>query len=347
MSSKPAARTPPFPPLPRGGRKAGGAAKAKPKPAEPARKPRHRAVTGSLFTRGLSVPTEEAAALLRTLYRIRLCEDRLCKLPAGSPARASARAAPGGEAVAAGACAALRADDHVISADCGCGPHVARGVPVQTLLAGTAPGRTEPGAAAARVEPVMSDSVAVAAGAALVCKLDARQQVVLCFVSAAAADRGAFHEAARLAARWRLPLVFVCENSQPLGRSRDKNVHKGGHISARAGSYGMEGVSCDGGNVLEVRETVAAACEQARNGQGPTLIEAVTHRGPLRGAGAASLPQEEQEQWQRRDPTEQFRLVLAEADAVAPKQADAIEAEVALEVGSQPQPLCRQQNEAV
>jgi hypothetical protein len=255
-------------------------------PGSAARRPRRRAVTGSLFKQALGITKLDGTELLRALYRLR--HGR----------------APGGEAVIAGARAALQRDDRTIGAQIG------------------------PGGAS---EPEVAFGVCVGAG--LACRLEGKQQVVLCCCRAADTASGAFPETLRLAAEWRLPVIFVCENDQPASAAARRSALKPGLVLARAHGYGGETASCDGTNVLEVREAVEAACFAARHGKGPVLIEALTCRGPQAGA---QVPPDELAYWQARDPIAKFRVMVAEADAVSPAQADAIEKDVAAEFSGAP-----------
>ncbi|MCY3020571.1 MAG: thiamine pyrophosphate-dependent enzyme [Planctomycetota bacterium] len=297
---------------------------AKPKAPAPRGKQRARPRTGSLFKQALDISQQEAATLLRTLYRIRRFGEKASAAGSGgegSPPQPGATLVPrapwGHEAVLAGACAALRRDDCVFSASCAQAASLARGGTLEAAFA--AAGQDQPAG-------VVRGDLPMAVGAGLACKCNRKGQVALCFLDAAAASTGTFHEALHLAVLWHVPVVFVCANDLPAARSSAKGAPKPAPLHVRAGGYGLESTSCDGTHVLEVRATVAAACEHARSGKGPVFIAAVTPRGPD-GRGP-----EEAEQWQAKDPLVQFRVVLEEAEAISPAQADAIEEEVAVEV---------------
>ncbi|HEY3324908.1 MAG TPA: thiamine pyrophosphate-dependent enzyme [Planctomycetota bacterium] len=291
-----------------------------------------RPVMPSLFVRALEISNEEAALMLRQMFSIRLLEKKLHDLSGSAkPAQSGRIPLPafysGKEAVAVGACSVLRPDDFISITEGGHAHYLARGLTLKALLA-TAAGRAtgcgsgksdlqrlpfSPPGNLGRGDPPL------ALGAALACKLAARQQVAACFVGDGAASDGAFHETLAAAAAWEVPLIFVCE-SEHSSRTREA-------LHVRAQAYGIEGVSCDGSHVLEVRESVAAACARARDGQGPTLIEAT-----VKPIVVGAEDEDGVDGGKPKEPIELFRIVLAEAEAVSPAAADAMEEEVSGEV---------------
>jgi acetoin:2,6-dichlorophenolindophenol oxidoreductase subunit alpha len=130
----------------------------------------------------------------------------------------------------------------------------------------------------------LGTSIGVATGAALALRMKATDNVVVCTFGDGVANRGDVHESLNLAAQWRLPIVFVCQNngwaiSQPV------SSYLSAPVVARAAGYGIPGVQVDGQDVEQVRGAVASAVVRARNGEGPTLIEAVTMRAAGHWAG--------------------------------------------------------------
>jgi acetoin:2,6-dichlorophenolindophenol oxidoreductase subunit alpha len=130
----------------------------------------------------------------------------------------------------------------------------------------------------------LGTSIGVATGAALALSVKANDDVVVCTFGDGAANRGDVHESLNLAALWRLPIVFVCQNngwaiSQPV------SSYLSAPVVARAVGYGIPGVQVDGQDVEEVRGAVSGAVVRARNREGPTLIEALTRRGAGHWAG--------------------------------------------------------------
>lgn len=195
----------------------------------------------------------------------------------------------GQEAVATGACAALEPGDFVFTTHRGQAPQVARGLDPRRILAelycrrtGYNKGKsyhvTDVSRGVIGMGGIVAAQVPVAAGMALAQKLRGTDRVSLVFFGDGAANEGAVHESANLAAMWTLPLVLLCENngyciSQPVAAAV-----KAASIAARAAGYGLPGAVVDGNDPLAVREAVATAVARARAGGGATFLEARTVR---------------------------------------------------------------------
>ena len=145
----------------------------------------------------------------------------------------------------------------------------------------------------------------MADGAAWSARLRGTEQVAVAFFGDGATNIGAFHEALNLAAVWKLPVLFVCENNRYMEYTPIASVTSVPNPAAdRAAANGMPGVLVDGNDVVAVREAMGAAVDRARRGDGPTVIEALTYRhfGHSRTDPAKYRPAEEVEEWLRRDP---------------------------------------------
>jgi pyruvate dehydrogenase E1 component alpha subunit len=167
----------------------------------------------------------------------------------------------------------------------------------------------------------------IACGLGWAQKLRGDGQVTVCFFGDGATNIGAFHEAVNLAAVWKLPVLFVCENNLYMEYTPIGAVTPVEHPAAdRASAYGLERVVIDGNDVETVRETVAERAERARDGAGPAIVEAITYR--LRGHSladpAAYRPAAEVERWLTREPIARYRRVLEERDTDA-AELDAVE----------------------
>ncbi len=152
----------------------------------------------------------------------------------------------------------------------------------------------------------------------------------MAFFGDGAANEGAFHEALNLAAIWRLPVVFVCENNQYAMSMPVRAAMRVEHISDRAQAYGIPGMTVDGMDVLAVHGAAMAAVGRARAQEGPTLLECVTYRykGHSRSDRQRYRSREEVEAWRRRDPCMRFRQVLIDEGMLTPKASARLEAEV-------------------
>ncbi|MET0522530.1 MAG: thiamine pyrophosphate-dependent dehydrogenase E1 component subunit alpha [Jiangellaceae bacterium] len=226
--------------------------------------------------------------------------------------------AAGQEAVAVGASAALRPDDYVFATYRGHHHAIARGATPEECLAelmskATGVCRAKGGSMhLTKADRGMLGSYAIvgahlpmAVGAAWSARLRGTEQVAVAFFGDGATNIGAFHEALNLAAVWRLPVLFVCENNLYMEYTPIASVTAVPNPAAdRAPAYGLPGQLLDGNDVLVVREAVGAAAARARRGEGPTVIEARTYRhfGHSRTDPAKYRPADEVEDWLRRDP---------------------------------------------
>lgn len=159
---------------------------------------------------------------------------------------------------------------------------------------------------------IVAGGIPIALGVGLSIKMRKTNQVCLVTFGDGASNEGAFHESLNMASIWRLPIVYLCENNQyamSMAISKAINVE---HISQRSAAYGIPGVTVDGNDVLAVYEAVKTAAELARNGQGPSLVEAVTYRwrGHSKSDKQVYRTRDEVKQWQQRDPIPAFASVL-------------------------------------
>jgi acetoin:2,6-dichlorophenolindophenol oxidoreductase subunit alpha len=174
----------------------------------------------------------------------------------------------------------------------------------------------------------------IALGAAWSAMYRGSGQVAVCFFGDGATNIGAFHEALNLAAVWKAPVVFVCENNQYMEYTPIGAVTAVARPAAdRASAYGLEPVQIDGNDPDVVYATAVEALERARRGDGPSLIEALTYRhgGHSRGDPGKYRPDDEVAEWLARDPIPALRSRLA-ADGVDPARLDDIDRVVLAEV---------------
>ncbi|MEN3186393.1 MAG: thiamine pyrophosphate-dependent dehydrogenase E1 component subunit alpha [Atribacterota bacterium] len=233
----------------------------------------------------------------------------------------------GEEAVAVGGCAALRPEDYITSTHRGHGHCIAKGADVKRMMAELMGKKTgyclglggsmhiadvEKGNLGAT--GIVGSAIPIAVGAALGCKLMKTGRVVLCFFGDGAANTGAFHEAVNLAAVLKLPVVFLCENNLYAMSFSTKKAFAIQDIAERAAGYGIPGVTVDGMDVLAVQEVAIQAVERARNGSGPTLVEAKTYRfkGHSKSDKNVYRTKEEIKQWIERCPIKRLENHLKE-----------------------------------
>jgi len=182
---------------------------------------------------------------------------------------------------------------------------------------------------------IVGGGIPIAVGAALAIKKQKRDDVTVCFFGDGATNEGAFHEALNMAAIWKLPVLFVCENNKyGMSVSTERSMAVA-NVADRAKAYGMPGVIVDGNSVADVAEAVMAATERARSGKGPTLIECKTYRtrGHSRSDRNRYRSKEEIDDWKARDPIPAFEAELIAHGLASPDDVAAIrtaaEAEIA------------------
>ena len=252
----------------------------------------------------------------------------------------------GQEAVAVGALAALRPDDYVIATYREHAHAYAKGMSARAIIAelyGKETGCSKGLGGSMHLFDasrnflggygIVGGHVPIATGTAFASKYRGDGRVTLCFFGDGSVAQGAFHEGVALAALWRLPVVFICENNlysmgTPLYRSLSV-----ADVSQKALGYGIARDRFDGDDVVRVRERVAEAVRRARNESMPTLIEIITYRFRGHSMSDAGLyrTKEEVEEWKKRDPISTGRALLQRAH-IDEKEIEEIEEKVRLEI---------------
>lgn len=276
----------------------------------------------------MEISHEKLIWIYERMLLIRKFEDKVHELFAAGKLPGFVHLYAGEEAVAVGVCANLHENDFITSTHRGHGHCIAKGVEVRGMMAelfgketGVCKGKggsmhiadVEKGMLGAN--GIVGGGLPLACGPALAAKGKKTGQVAACFFSDGAANQGTFHEALNLAAVWKLPVLFICENnlyaeSTPVEYSTGIT-----NIADRASAYSMPGVVVDGMDVFAVYEATCEAAARARAGQGPTLIEAKTYRfyGHFEGDAIKYRTKEEEANFRARDPIPVFRQrVLAE-----------------------------------
>ena len=236
--------------------------------------------------------------------------------------------AAGHEAVAVGASAALRPDDYVFATYRGHHHAIARGASPESCLAelmskatgickakGGSMHLTKADSGMLGSYAIVGAHLPMAAGAAWSAQLRGTEQVAVAFFGDGATNIGAFHEALNLAAVWRLPVLFICENNFYMEYTPIGAVTSVPNPAAdRAGAHNLPAEVIDGNDVLVVRDAVRRAADRARAGDGPTVLEAQTYRhfGHSRTDPATYRPEDEVRRWMERDPLAVTRDQLAE-----------------------------------
>jgi pyruvate dehydrogenase E1 component alpha subunit len=253
----------------------------------------------------------------------------------------------GEEAVAVGVCNNLTKDDYITSTHRGHGHCIAKGADPKKIMAeilGKKTGYCKGKGGSMHIAnfdvgmlgatAVVGAGLPIAMGAGLSIKLRGNDSVVACFFGDGASNQGTFHEALNMAAIWKIPVIFICENNLYAMGTRQSNVMLLEDIANRAVAYGIPGVTVDGNDVLAVYGAVHEAVERARKDEGPTLVECKTYRhmGHSRIDPAKYRPQEEVEEWLRKDPIEQLKRKLMETEVMTEAEIQQVERDVSEEI---------------
>ncbi|HSR25434.1 MAG TPA: thiamine pyrophosphate-dependent dehydrogenase E1 component subunit alpha [Candidatus Eisenbacteria bacterium] len=274
--------------------------------------------------------------VLRWLYQrmllIRRFEERIDALRQSGALQGSAHLSVGQESVAAGVCARLRRDDYVASTHRGHGHAIAKGVDVSRMMAelfgresGTNRGKggsmhiADTSVGMLGATGVVGAGIPIALGAALSARTRRSGQVAVAFFGDGAMGQGLVYECLNMAAIWRLPIVFVCENNGYAESTPVEYALGTKDLAARAEPFGLPACALDGQDVFAVYDRVGGAVERARGGQGPSFLECKTYRyyghylgdDPRRYRSA-----EEEAHYRERDCIERFERAVLERGAL-------------------------------
>ena len=287
---------------------------------------------------------ESMRSIYRTMVLVAACDDALRSAIGAGTVTLSYYSPRGQEAVAAGFGAVLGADDYLVTTYRGLHDHIAKGVPLRPLLAemlgraaGTGKGKggpmhvVWPDAGLMVTTGVVGSGLPIACGLAWAAQREGGNRVTLVSFGDGATNIGAFHEACNLAAVWRLPVIFLCQNNRYGEHTAFADHQRTERVSERAAAYAMPGVTVDGNDPLAVHAAVTEAAARARAGHGPTLIEAVTYRlyGHVFGDRMTYVPPDELEAAWRDEPVTRFRRHLLDTGVQSSDAADAVEQECA------------------
>jgi len=234
---------------------------------------------------------EQKAGMLKTLITIRRFEEKAIQLYETAKIWGYLHPYIGEEAIAVGACAAIKKEDWIISTHRGHGHSIAKGADLKRMMAellgkvtGYCKGRggsmhiadTELGMLGAN--GIVGGGIPISVGAGFSCKMEGKGRIAICFFGDGASNNGVFHESLNMAAIFKLPVIYICENNMyAISMSSCESVACK-DIADRAAAYDIPGVIVDGSDPEAVYEAVTRAVELARKGKGPSLIEAKTYR---------------------------------------------------------------------
>ena len=283
-------------------------------------------------------------ARYEAMFEIRSFEDRVQEMFFEGTVHGTTHTCQGQEAVAVGVAAAARPDDTVTCTYRGHGVALALGMTPLSIM-GEIMGRKlgaiggvggsmhlcDTSVGLLPTFAIVGAGIPVAAGAALTAQVRGTDRAAVAVFGDGAANIGAFHEGLNLAAIWKLPAVFVCENNQYGEYSRIELTTPIGDLADRAASYGMPGEIVDGQDVDAVASAMENALARARAGEGPSLLEMKTYRyaGHSRADKAPYRPEGEFDLWYEKDPINTYRRRLLDEGELTEEQAAEMEAGVA------------------
>jgi 2-oxoisovalerate dehydrogenase E1 component len=315
---------------------------------------RERAPAKSAAARGrrsaadAAAPVLERADLLglfRAMLTIRLTEEELARCHQRGLIHGACHTYVGQEAIAAGVCAHLLPSDVVFSTHRGHGHALAKGLAPGALIAelfgrvtGCSRGRGgsmhlfAPEIGLLGTSGIVGPCILQAAGGGYAFKLAGKGGMAAAFFGDGAVNNGAFHEGLNMAAIWKLPVLFICENNQFATEVPFHEASGIPDVGRRAANYGLPGEEVDGNDVLAVHAAAARAVARARAGAGATLIECKTYRTRAHAEGMGDFDyrtREEVAAWKDRCPIAAFRRRLETEFGISAADLDAVEAEVA------------------
>lgn len=279
----------------------------------------------------------------RRMIEIRRTEDIIKELFASGLIAGSTHTCQGQEAVSVGIASVIRPTDWVSCTYRGHGHALALGIEAVSVIAeilgrqggttGGVGGSMHLSSREVGLMPttaIIGAGIPIAAGAAWAAQLNGTDDVTIALFGDGASNIGAFHEGINIAAVWKLPVVFICENNLYGEYSRIDATTAVEDIADRASSYGIPGIVADGQDLAAVMDAVTTAVARARAGDGPTLIEMKTYRyaGHSRSDPAAYRPAGELDEWLLRDPITLHAEKLIADGLATPEELEAMDAEV-------------------
>jgi TPP-dependent pyruvate/acetoin dehydrogenase alpha subunit len=298
--------------------------------------------TGEKLTDSSGLSTEKLLDMYRRMSLIRKFEYTIKDLFARGVIAGAIHLYAGEEASAVGAISTLDERDYVTSTHRGHGHLIARGVEINKMMAelyGRETGLCKGKGGSMHMadlnrhvfaQPIVGGGFPLAVGAALAAKMSKSNAVTLCFFGEGASNQGTAHESMNLAAIWKLPVVFICENNKFAQSVRASYFLAGGSVAARAASYGLPGKRLDGMDVLAVYSAVKQAVEQARTGGGPSVLELDLYRYEGHEEGdpwTTYRSKEEVEEGKRKDAIQSFAARLIESGRADKETLEKIDAD--------------------
>ena len=238
-----------------------------------------------------NLPPDTQRAMLRQMLTIRRFEERASADYHAGKIYGVVHCYIGEEAVAVGVCTALDRGDRIISTHRGHGHCIAKGADLNRMMAelyGRQTGYCKGKGGSMHIADfdigmlgangIVAGGISIITGAGLAAQMEGKVGVAVSFFGDGASNAGPFHECLNIAATWKLPMLYVCENNMYAAQTSAAATHALPDVAARAAGYGMPGIVVDGNDIVAVHQAAIRAVDRARSGGGPTLIECKTYR---------------------------------------------------------------------
>jgi len=285
-------------------------------------------------------------SMYRDMVKLRIFDEYCVDLKYQDEIQNGFHSYQGQEAVAVGVCTALEERDYLLSTHRGHGHALAKGSEPRKIFAemmgrigGVGQGKGGPmnfcdWEHRFLCTSIVGSGIPISTGLGLAIKMRRRSEIVACIFGDGTVNTGAFHEGLNLASVWKLPILFICENNQYGEATPVSKAVAISPLSKRAESYGMEGVTVDGNDVITVYNSVRAFVEEVRKGEGPKFLEAITYRfrGHYEGDPQNYRTKEEIEKWRKRCPILRLKKYLLENNLSSEDELSQIEEEVKEEI---------------
>jgi pyruvate dehydrogenase E1 component alpha subunit len=299
----------------------------------------------------LGVGNDLALRMYRQMVRIRAFEEAANDLYRGAKMPGLTHLYIGQEAVAVGACEALRKDDFITSTHRGHGHCLAKGADVRRMFAellGKEDGYCRGKGGSMHIadfengnlgaNAIVGGSAGIATGAAQSAKMRGTDQVVVCFFGEGALGQGLVYEVMNMASLWKLPVIYLCENNQ-YNEYTHYSETTAGDVVARSAAFGIPGEEVDGQDVLAVNEAVRRAVARGRSGDGPSFVVANTYRYHGHHVGdvdrAYYRSKDEESDWKtNRDPITRLGARLVDNGLSTPEELERVANEAQAEIAA-------------
>jgi acetoin:2,6-dichlorophenolindophenol oxidoreductase subunit alpha len=238
-----------------------------------------------------NLPPDTQRAMLRQMLTIRRFEERASADYHAGKIYGVVHCYIGEEAVAVGVCTALDRGDRIISTHRGHGHCIAKGADLNRMMAelyGRQTGYCKGKGGSMHIADfdigmlgangIVAGGISIITGAGLAAQMEGKGGVAVSFFGDGASNAGPFHECLNIAATWKLPMLYVCENNMYAAQTSAAATHALPDVAARAAGYGIPGIVVDGNDIVAVHQAAIRAVDRARSGGGPTLIECKTYR---------------------------------------------------------------------